>query len=112
MEHTGRHPHAYPLRALRWSTDGSAELEWKPALATRVAQCCVEAGGTLRPVPKPNEAINPEWRLYARSAADDKAGVIAILSALDALRDSGMKPTSNLKFFFEGEEEAGSPHLA
>jgi acetylornithine deacetylase/succinyl-diaminopimelate desuccinylase-like protein len=37
---------------------------------------------------------------------------MAILSAFDALVTSGVKPTSNLKFFFEGEEEAGSPHLA
>lgn len=37
---------------------------------------------------------------------------MAILTAFDALLSSGAKPTSNLKFFFDGEEEAGSPHLA
>jgi acetylornithine deacetylase/succinyl-diaminopimelate desuccinylase-like protein len=36
---------------------------------------------------------------------------MAILCAFDALIASGVKPTANLKFFFEGEEEAGSPHL-
>jgi len=56
-------------------------------------------------------AINPEWRLYARSASDDKAGVMAILSAFDALRAAGVTPALNIKFVFEGEEEAGSPHL-
>jgi acetylornithine deacetylase/succinyl-diaminopimelate desuccinylase-like protein len=30
---------------------------------------------------------------------------------VDALKAAGLTPTSNLKFFFEGEEEAGSPHL-
>jgi acetylornithine deacetylase/succinyl-diaminopimelate desuccinylase-like protein len=50
-------------------------------------------------------------RLYARSASDDKAGVMAILTAVSALKDQGIRPTSNLKFFFDGEEEAGSPHL-
>ncbi|HEY8164779.1 MAG TPA: M20/M25/M40 family metallo-hydrolase [Gemmatimonadaceae bacterium] len=56
--------------------------------------------------------LNPETRIYARSASDDKAGVIAILNAVDALRSTGIKLPVNLKFLFEGEEEAGSPHLA
>ena len=54
---------------------------------------------------------DPQWRIYARSASDDKAGVAAILSAYDAIVKSGMQLHSNIKFFFEGEEEAGSPHL-
>ena len=54
---------------------------------------------------------NPEWRIVARGASDDKAGVMAILSAWEALKMSGQVPRYNLKFFFEGEEEAGSPHL-
>jgi acetylornithine deacetylase/succinyl-diaminopimelate desuccinylase-like protein len=33
------------------------------------------------------------------------------LNAYDFLIKSGKKPTANLKFFFEGEEEAGSVHL-
>lgn len=61
--------------------------------------------------PKAGEAYDPEWRIYCRSASDDKAPLIALLAALDALRQSNLKPTWNVKFFFEGEEEAGSPHL-
>jgi acetylornithine deacetylase/succinyl-diaminopimelate desuccinylase-like protein len=30
---------------------------------------------------------------------------------LRAFRDGGVRPTSNLIFLFDGEEEAGSPHL-
>jgi acetylornithine deacetylase/succinyl-diaminopimelate desuccinylase-like protein len=56
--------------------------------------------------------IVPEWRLSARSSGDDKAAIIAMLVALDVLRGLGVKPAINLRFFFEGEEEAGSPHLA
>lgn len=82
-------------------------LPWQPALRS----AALEAGGKLLPLPAEKDSINPEWRLYARSAADDKAGVMAILTALDALKANGTKPTSNLKFLFEGEEEAGSPHL-
>jgi len=54
---------------------------------------------------------NPEWRLYGRSASDDKAPVVAFLAVLDALAARGLKPRSNIKFFLEGEEEAGSPNL-
>jgi acetylornithine deacetylase/succinyl-diaminopimelate desuccinylase-like protein len=55
--------------------------------------------------------LNPEWRIYARSASDDKSPIVAILSALDALRASGVQPSVNLKLFLEGEEEQGSGHL-
>jgi acetylornithine deacetylase/succinyl-diaminopimelate desuccinylase-like protein len=81
---------------------------WQPVLRS----AALETGGNIIGMPSPNTAINPEWRLYARSASDDKAGVMAILTAFDALRSAGVKPTSNLKFLFEGEEEVGSPHLA
>jgi len=57
------------------------------------------------------EPLQPEWRIYARGASDDKAGVMSILNAYDALLSTGKSPTVNIKFFFEGEEEAGSPHL-
>jgi acetylornithine deacetylase/succinyl-diaminopimelate desuccinylase-like protein len=55
--------------------------------------------------------IDPEWRLYARGASDDKAGVMGILTAFDALKAQNAIPSFNIKFLFEGEEEAGSPHL-
>lgn len=57
------------------------------------------------------QAYDLQNRIYARSASDDKAGVMAILNAYDALMKTGLKPTVNIKFFFEGEEEAGSDHL-
>lgn len=57
------------------------------------------------------KVIDPEWRLYARSAGDDKAPIMAMLAALDAMRAMGKAPSVNLRFVFEGEEEAGSPHL-
>jgi acetylornithine deacetylase/succinyl-diaminopimelate desuccinylase-like protein len=82
-------------------------LPWQPVLRS----AALEAGGKLLPSPSDNALIDPEWRLYARSASDDKAGVMAILTAFSALKASGIKPTSNIKFFFDGEEEAGSPHL-
>ena len=56
--------------------------------------------------------LDPEWRLYARSASDDKAPIVGFAAALDALKAARIRPSVNLRFFFEGEEEAGSPHLA
>jgi len=82
-------------------------LPWQPTWRS----AALESGGKVLALPAAGEPINPEWRLYARSAADDKAGVMAILNAVDALRAQGFTPSVNLKFFFDGEEEAGSPHL-
>ena len=56
--------------------------------------------------------LEPEWRVFARSASDDKAPIQAMLSALDALEAAGRKPTVNIKVFYEGEEEQGSPNLS
>ena len=55
--------------------------------------------------------LDPEWRIYARSASDDKSPIVAMLAALDALKASGIRPSVNLKLFLEGEEEQGSEHL-
>jgi acetylornithine deacetylase/succinyl-diaminopimelate desuccinylase-like protein len=38
--------------------------------------------------------------------------VFAFLTAVDALKAAKITPTVNIKFAFDGEEEAGSPHLA
>jgi acetylornithine deacetylase/succinyl-diaminopimelate desuccinylase-like protein len=56
--------------------------------------------------------IDPQWRIYARAASDDKLPIQAMLSALDALKAAGRHPSVNVKVFYEGEEEQGSPHLA
>ena len=56
--------------------------------------------------------FDPEWRLYGRAASDDKASIVAFLAAFDALKAAGRRPSVNIKVLWEGEEEAGSPHLA
>ena len=70
-----------------------------------------EQGGTIVTTYKSGDPINPNWRLSGRGSADDKAGVMTILNAYDALVKNGITPGANLKFFFEGEEEVGSTHL-
>jgi|SRR5579863_1069052 len=66
----------------------------------------------------PKEWATPPWqpvirdgRIYARSASDDKAPIMALAAALDALHAGNIPLRSNVKFVFEGEEEAGSTHL-
>jgi len=56
------------------------------------------------------DKFDPNWRLYARSAADDKAPIVALLAALDALKVGGLAPSSNLRVVLDGE--VGSPSLA
>lgn len=63
------------------------------------------------PIPFSTQPIDPNYRIYARGASDDKAGVAAILHAYTAIKKLNLPLAYNLKFFFEGEEEAGSPHL-
>ena len=55
--------------------------------------------------------VERDWRLYARSASDDKSPIVALVSAVDALKAAGLAPTSNLRVILDGEEEAGSPSL-
>lgn len=80
---------------------------WKPVFLTAP----VARGGKIVADWKPGDAINPEWRVNGRASADDKAGVFSILNAYTALVAGGGRPTVNVKFFFEGEEEMGSTHL-
>ena len=92
------HYDGQPVDATRWKSD-----PWKPVMR--------DADG--REVDwRKAKTIDPEWRLFARAVSDDKAPIVAMLAALDALRAANIKPAFNLRFVFEGEEEVGSPHLA
>ncbi len=99
------HYDGQPVDPERWASD-----PWRPTLRDGA----LEADGRERALPAPSAPLtsgHDEWRLYARSASDDKSPIVAMMAALDALRATGQNPSVNLKFFFEGEEEAGSPHL-
>jgi acetylornithine deacetylase/succinyl-diaminopimelate desuccinylase-like protein len=96
------HYDGQPLDPKEWAT---------PPFTPTLRNKQLEKDGQVIPLPAPGQPFNPEWRLYARGAADDKAPIIALLTAVDAIRAAGLKTKSNIKFAFEGEEEAGSPNL-
>ena len=93
------HYDGQPVEPARWATP-----PWEPTLR----DAPLERGGRTVPIPSENGVARPEWRIYARSASDDKAPIVAMLVALDALRAAGRAPSVNLKFYFDGEEEAGN----
>lgn len=65
-------------------------------------------GAPFEPVVR---TVDGEQRICARSSSDDKAAIEAQLTALDAIEAAGVPLKSNIRFVWEGEEEAGSPHL-
>lgn len=58
----------------------------------------------------PYEPTIRNGRLYARGAADDKAGILVHVMAIAALQKLKM-PRANVRIVIEGEEEVGSPQL-
>jgi acetylornithine deacetylase/succinyl-diaminopimelate desuccinylase-like protein len=92
-----------PTDPADWITPGP----WKPVLYSARH----DQGGRELPFPRPGDTVDPEWRIYGRSAGDDKAPLIALLTVLDAFRQANIAPGWNVKFFFDGEEENSSPHL-
>jgi acetylornithine deacetylase/succinyl-diaminopimelate desuccinylase-like protein len=101
------HYDGQPVDAAAW-TDGTP---FEPVLRSDA----IEAGGKRIPFPQ-NSAKQPavykdDWRMYARSASDDKSPIVALLAALDALRAKQIPLRVNLKVILEGEEEAGSTNL-
>ena len=67
-----------------------------------------ETGTPFTPLLK---QVNGEPRIYARGAGDDKAAIFAQLTALSALQAAKVSLKANIRFVWEGEEEAGSAHL-
>jgi acetylornithine deacetylase/succinyl-diaminopimelate desuccinylase-like protein len=96
------HYDGQPLDPKEWAT---------PPFTPSLRDKQIERDGQVIPLPAAGQPFDPEWRMYARGAADDKAPIIAMMTALDAIRAAGIKTKSNIKFAFEGEEEAGSANL-
>jgi len=59
----------------------------------------------------PFEPAVKKDRVYARGASDDKGNMLAPILAVEALLNSEGRMPLNVKCFFEGQEEIGSPQL-
>lgn len=101
------HYDGQPVDPAAW-TDGAP---FEPVLRS----AAIEVGGKRIPFPEnggaARGAYNDDWRIYARSASDDKSPIVALLAALDALQAKKIPLAVNLKVILEGEEEAGSTNL-
>ncbi len=95
------HYDGQPLDPKEWATP-----PFQPVLRDKA----LDKDGRI--IPLPASHFDPESRIYARAAGDDKLGVFQMIVALDAIRAAGLKTKSNIKFVFEGEEEASSINLA
>ncbi len=68
----------------------------------------LEEGAKEVPGLRSIDKFNPDWRLYGRSASDDKAPIVALLAAIDALKAAGVTPSSNVRVVLDGEVGSAS----
>jgi acetylornithine deacetylase/succinyl-diaminopimelate desuccinylase-like protein len=72
------------------------------------APCVMGPGGK---VDATATTFDPDARIYARSASDDKGPIMALLAAVDALKATGSRPAWSLRVVLDGQEEAGSANF-
>ncbi len=97
------HYDGQPVTPSQWSSD-----PFQPVMRERALTEAARDVDWKKATPP----FDPEWRLFGRAVSDDKASIAAFLSAYDALKATHTLPSVNIKVLWEGEEEAGSPHLA
>jgi acetylornithine deacetylase/succinyl-diaminopimelate desuccinylase-like protein len=97
------HYDGQPVDPRAWKQDDP----FRPVLRTGR----LDEGGAVIQDPARVTKFEPDWRIYARSASDDKSPIVALCAALDALKANGLPPTANLRVILDGEEEASSPSL-
>ena len=56
-------------------------------------------------------SLDPDWRVFARSASDSKGPMTQFLVAMDLFAKANFQPAFNIKVIVDTEEEMGSPNL-
>jgi acetylornithine deacetylase/succinyl-diaminopimelate desuccinylase-like protein len=97
------HVDGQPVDKKKWSQ----EDPYKPVLKQRNP----DGKWEIIPMERLQSGFDPEWRIFARSASDDKGPIAMFLTAWDAMQAAGKLPNFNVKVILDFEEEIGSPHL-
>ena len=100
------HLDGQPVIPAQWAQ----KSPWMPVLKQRDAQGRweqIDAAALL----DGKGAFDPEWRVFGRSSADDKAPIMMFLAAIDALKANGAAAGVNVKVLLDSEEEKGSPTI-
>ncbi|GAB5413726.1 MAG: dipeptidase [Congregibacter sp.] len=91
-----------PVDPQAWDQDDPFEPVIKRARAD---------GWETLPASQWQKPINPEHRVFARSASDSKGPAVSLLQALRVLRDQQFPLPYNIKLIADFQEEMGSPSL-
>ncbi len=83
------------------------EDPWKPVLKKQNS----DGTWTQIPIESAKDAFDPNWRIFARAAADAKGPDVMFLAALDAAEELKISPNYHMKVIMDFEEELGSPQM-
>jgi len=93
-----------PVTPAQWSQPSP----WQPVLKKKTPDgkwAAVDMQQLMRP------DFDPELRIFARAASDDKGPIMMFLAALDLMRAQGTAPAVNVKLLLDSEEEINSPGI-
>jgi acetylornithine deacetylase/succinyl-diaminopimelate desuccinylase-like protein len=93
-----------PVVPSQWSQPSP----WQPVLKKKSAQGQWQ---TINMDELMRVDFDPELRVFARSASDDKGPIMMFLACMDLMKSKGLKPAINIKVILDGEEEVNSPGI-
>lgn len=94
-----------PVIPSQWSQ----ESPWKPVLKKKSVDGKWHPAD-MQELMKPD--FDPELRVFARSAADDKGPLMMFLASMDLMQSQDLKPAVNIKVILDSEEEINSPGIS